>query len=301
MDLRSEQHHDYLVFFLIFKGFECCELLNLYLFHLFIAIVANISFSSGNLLQSSGIMTAPAYVIPSLDSVAGAGKRMNGSMGNTNTFESSSGSPQIVQFRTLLPSRPTTTISTASLPLITSSSIAGKLPVPPRRSSLVMDASPGVGVPPRMVMAASQAQQTLTCCLGTLVTASAGSTPVGSPQVLFYSLAPPPPPVSNSSTNAVFPLSQLPSATVTVPQFTCQWAGTDTGGGYCGKAFATSDQLFSHVYSVHFTPIRGQESVSYCFCSYLHSKLALSVNLLTSWANILDMIDARFAQSISVW
>lgn len=174
---------------------------------------------------------------------------------------------QVLQFRALLPSTTSTT---------------GKQNQPSGRPSLVMQSS-----------SAPTENATLTC-LGTLVTGAGGAAggTMAPQQVIVYSLAPhqaqqlsivgatggsgaaatlvpamtlqpplpPPAPPPLQVLPPLPPQPHLPTSATQTPTMlmtarcVCLW-------DECRKAFPSADRLFSHVYSAHFTPLRGQQEV----------------------------------------
>lgn len=205
----------------------------------------------------------------------GGGSPAGGSVGLSATgatlIDSSQG---VLQFRTLLPT--------------TSNKVS-----PQCRASLVMQSTAANATTSGVVTGAGgsgagaeiAAAPTLTC-LGTFMTTSTVSGVTGGAQQVFvYSLAPnaqlsiaptaatilpavaPAPTTGPGPGTSPQPHHQplLTAATVTtIPQqtrlaapptvFACRWAE-------CRKSFPSVDRLFSHVYSAHFTPVKGQQEI----------------------------------------
>ncbi|KAL5963866.1 AT-rich interactive domain-containing protein 2 [Taenia solium] len=233
------------------------------------------------------VIAASAIVFPSID-----GKRVLNGFGNAGGGSGASlaggsvgmgatgatlidSSQGVLQFRTLLP----TTSNKAS---------------PQCRASLVMQSTAANATTPGVVTGTSggagaeiAAAPTLTC-LGTFMTTSTVSGVTGGAQQVFvYSLAPnaqlsiaptaatilpavapaptpttgpgpgtsPQPhhqPLLTTTTVTAVPQQTRPAAPPTA--FACRWAE-------CRKSFPSVDRLFSHVYSAHFTPIKGQQEI----------------------------------------
>ncbi|KAH9280009.1 AT-rich interactive domain-containing protein 2 [Echinococcus granulosus] len=253
-----------------------------------------IEFTPNGIHLQQPVIAASAIVLPSMDgkhvlngfgSTGGGsgGGPAGGSMGMSATgatlIDSSQG---VLQFRTLLPT--------------TSNKVSSQC-----RASLVMQSTAPNATTPGVVTgtggsgagAEIAATPTLTC-LGTFMTTSTVSGVTGGAQQVFvYSLAPnaqlsiaptaatilpavasalttgpgpgtsPQPhhqPLLTTATAAAVP--QQTRLTVPPTVFACRWAE-------CQKSFPSVDRLFSHVYSAHFTPIRGQQEIT---CKWLGCK-----------------------------
>ncbi|KAL5107809.1 AT-rich interactive domain-containing protein 2 [Taenia crassiceps] len=251
------------------------------------------------------VIAASAIVFPSIDGKrvlngfgnaggGSGGSPVGGSMGmgatSATLIDSSQG---VLQFRTLLPT--------------TSNKVS-----PQCRASLVMQSTAANSTTPGVVTGAGcggagaeiATAPTLTC-LGTFMTTSTMSGVTGGAQQVFvYSLAPnaqlsiaptaatilpavAPAPTTGPGTSPQ-PHHQplLTTATVTtIPQqtrlaapstaFACRWSE-------CRKSFPSVDRLFSHVYSAHFTPIKGQQEIN---CRWLGCKES---NIRRSSLSLLD-------------
>ncbi|BHF69021.1 hypothetical protein SprV_0301206200 [Sparganum proliferum] len=205
--------------------------------------------------------------------------------------------PHLLQFRTLIPPAPlcpltqraaTHSISLTSRPVLCASSQSNtchrhhpyqqQQQHVQRPPSLIVQSADTITVSSHHPHQPQTVPQTLTC-LGTLVTAPNSTT---SHQVFVYSLATPSvipisvptaaPPTPHQLPATISQPAQLPlvSTTPTPPiapspaggvLHFCRW-------GSCAKSFTSADQLFSHVYSAHFLPIRGQEST----CKWLNCR-----------------------------
>ncbi|VDM31681.1 unnamed protein product [Hydatigera taeniaeformis] len=239
------------------------------------------------------VIAASAIVFPSIDGkrvLNGFGSSGGGSSGSSVSGSVAMGaagptlidsSQGVLQFRTLLPT--------------TSNKVS-----PQCRASLVMQSTAANATAPGIVTGAGggtgteiASAPTLTC-LGTFMTTSTVSgVGGGAQQVFVYSLAPNAqlsiaptaatilPAVAPAPTTVPGPgASQQPhhqplltAATVaTIPQqtrlaapptvFPCRWVD-------CRKSFPSVDRLFSHVYSAHFTLIKGQQETT---CRWLGCK-----------------------------
>ncbi|VDL92459.1 unnamed protein product [Schistocephalus solidus] len=200
--------------------------------------------------------------------------------------------PHLLQFRTLIPPAPlcpltqrasTHSISLTSRPVLCASGLNNTCPRHhschpqqqhiQRPPSLIVQSADTITVSSPHPHQPQTTPQTLTC-LGTLVTAQNST---ASHQVFVYSLATPsviPLSVPTAATATPHQLtstvSQPAQVPVVSPTPTALIAPSPAGGGIlhvcrwggCAKSFTSADQLFSHVYSAHFLPIRGQESVS---------------------------------------